>query len=372
MKKIAIIGKGTAGSLTYNHFAYYTNAHIDVYYDSKTIEQTVGEGTTLNIPEELNKTLGMEFKDLPKLNGNFKTSIYYEGFGANNYHHSFQMPNVSMHIDAALLQNYIAKKNKKRVKFIDKKINNHNDIDADYIIDCSGTPKDFKNYFKADYIPVNSAIVKQFYWEQPEFTYTLTKAMRNGWLFAIPLANRISLGYLYNNTLNNKKEIELEFNEYIKSINLKNEFKSINFTFKNYFKKINYTERVFYNGNASFFLEPMEATSLATVEEINRNIFDVIYNNKNIKSANQEHKDWFKEVQDVITMHYLVGSEYNTKFWKLSKSLAQSCLVRKSKRFENILNNYDNEKFNLDKTYGTWGLHNIKTNIDNLGIKELL
>ena len=32
MKKIAVIGKGTAGSLTYNHFKHYTDFEIDVYY----------------------------------------------------------------------------------------------------------------------------------------------------------------------------------------------------------------------------------------------------------------------------------------------------------------------------------------------------
>ena len=34
MNKLAVIGKGTAGSLTYNHFAHYTDWEIECYYYS--------------------------------------------------------------------------------------------------------------------------------------------------------------------------------------------------------------------------------------------------------------------------------------------------------------------------------------------------
>lgn len=372
MKKIAIIGKGTAGSLTYNHFGFYTDYEIDVYYDSSIKEQTVGEGTTLNIPEQLNITLGMEFTDLHKINGNFKTSILYEGWGEKDYHHNFFMPNISIHMNAVMLQDYIKEHNNKRVNFIDKNITNHNDIDADYIIDCSGTPKNFDDYWKADYIPVNAAVVKQCSWDKPEYTYTLTKAMKNGWMFGIPLANRVSLGYLYNEDLNTKEEIEKELDDYIKSINLSNDLHSLSLTFGNYFKKENFTDRVFYNGNASYFLEPMEATSLSTVEEVNRKIFDIINNKKTPEAANKEYIEWFKEVQDIIVMHYLAGSKHKTDFWNHAQKLAEKCLSIKTNRWQQIVYNLDNPNFVLPHSYGSWGLPSLKQNINNLNIKHLL
>jgi len=374
MKKIAVIGKGTAGSLTYNHFKHYTDFEIDVYYDSNKKEQTVGEGTTLNVPTELNITLGMEFKDLPLIDGNFKTSIYYEGFGPNNYHHTFFMPNISIHMNAVKLQNYIYEKRKNEINFIDKNILNYDDIDADYIIDCSGTPKnlDGDSYFAGEYIPVNTALVKQCSWDKPEFTYTLTKAMKHGWLFGIPLSNRISFGYLFNRNINTRKDIEDEFNELINSYNLTNDLGENYIEFNNYFKKENFTDRVAWNGNASFFLEPMEATSLATVEEVNRKIFDVIHKNKTIDKVNKEYYYWFKEVQDIITMHYLAGSKYKTEFWDKAQLLAKECLSIKSPKWLDILYNFDNPRYTIQGSYGCWSMPSIRQNVNELEIRNLL
>lgn len=367
-QKIAIIGKGTAGSLTYNHFRHYTNMDIDVYYDSSIKEQTVGEGTTLNIPEQLNITLGMEFQDLPKINGNFKTSIFYQGFGENDYHHNFFMPNISIHMNAVMLQEYIFNHEKsKSINFIDKNIKNYDEVDADFVIDCSGTPKNMQDYWNADYIPVDSALVKQYQWDRPEFTYTLTKAMEHGWVFAIPLANRVSYGYMFNSSFNTHAEVEAELDALVN----KESIHRLEVSFGNYFKKENFTDRVFWNGNASYFLEPMEATSLATVEEVNRKIFDVMAKKKTKEKANLEYEEWFKEVQDIITMHYLAGSKYKTEFWINAKSLAEKCASIKTKRFQDILYNYDNEKYYLDRSYGSWGLPSVRSNIDNLGIREL-
>lgn len=374
MKKIAVIGKGTAGSLTYNHFKHYTDFEIDVYYDSNKKEQAVGEGTTLNIPEELNITLGTEFHDLPKIDGNFKTSILYEGFGPTDYHHTFFMPNISIHMNAVKLQEYIYEKRKGEVNFIDKNIDDYNDIDSDYVIDCSGTPKDLSGdeYFAGEYIPVNTALVKQCSWNSPQFTHTLTKAMKHGWVFGIPLANRISFGYLYNRDINNKEEIKEELDQLIHQYNLVNDLGSSHIEFNNYFKKQNYTDRIAWNGNASFFLEPMEATSLATVEEINRRIFDITHGVKTLEKANQEYYYWFKQVQDIITMHYLAGSKYDTEFWSHAKKLATECLSIKSPEWQRILYNLDNPNFRLQQSYGSWGMESVRQNVNSLGIRDLL
>jgi len=271
-----------------------------------------------------------------------------------------------------MLQEYIMEKNKNRINFIDKNIASHNDVDADYIIDCTGTPKNLDNYWQADYIPVNAALVKQCSWDKPEYTYTLTKAMKNGWMFGIPLANRVSFGYLYNSSFNDIEEIELELDKYIESVNLSGDLHRLNINFNNYFHKNNFSERVFYNGNASFFLEPMEATSLATVEEVNRKIFDVINGKKSIEKANKEYIEWFKEVQDIIVMHYLAGSKYKTEFWHDAVQKATKCLSIKTNRWQEILYNLNNPNYVLSNSYGCWSMPSIKSNIDNLDIAELL
>jgi hypothetical protein len=85
--------------------------------------------------------------------------------------------------------------------------------------------------------------------------------MKYGWVFGIPLQNRISIGYLYNSDINSiediKKDIQNVFDEY----HLTPSEKTQNFSFNSFYRKNNFSSKVIYNGNASFFLEPLEATS---------------------------------------------------------------------------------------------------------------
>ena len=47
-------------------------------------------------------------------------------------------------------------------------------VDADFIIDCSGKPTDHTELELAEYIPVNTALVKRCYWDYPQYTHTRT------------------------------------------------------------------------------------------------------------------------------------------------------------------------------------------------------
>jgi len=364
--KIAVIGKGTAGILAFNHFNFYTDAEVVCYYSGDIKEQSVGEGSQLGLPIELNHTLGLEFHDVKKLfNSTFKTAIRYEGFGKSDYYHTFDMPNLSIHFNASELQKYIFNKFSKQ--FIEKEINSYDDIDADYIIDCTGKPKDFTNYHTAEYIPVDTALIKQCYVKEP-FDYTLSKARPYGWVFAIPLQNRVSFGYLFKRNINNKKEIEKDLDLLLDELGYTSFSDSSYLEFNNYYRKINYTDRIFYNGNASFFLEPMEATSLSTVDLINRNIYDIIMHEVSIDNANTRYIKWFKECQDVITLHYLGKPRFDTKFWKYAHNLAQDCWSNPSNKLLEILNNLDNPNYRLYDFYGTWYPSGFRQNMKGLGI----
>ena len=370
MKKLSIIGKGTAGIIAVNHFANYTNPdelEIECYYDSNKPEQTVGEGTTVDFPESLNNTLDLQFHDIFKLcNGNFKTGIHYIGWGKKDYMHTFPMPNVSIHFNAVKLQQLLMNKNKERVKFIDKEVK-HNDINSDFILDCSGKSNDKESFYKAKYIPVNSALVYQCKWDLPKYSHTLCIAGKYGWIFGIPLQDRISFGYLYNNNINTLEEIDKELLQLIDNYKETPNDKYLHLEFDNYYRKVNFTENIGYNGNASFFLEPMEATSIATIDDINRFTFDILFNRNDIDFVNDKYNRWFKEVQDIITLHYLAGSKYNTKFWKYAKDLATDCYNDKSQMLIDIIKNKNNPLFNVNN-YGTWGLNSFNQNIDGLGL----
>jgi len=377
MKKISIIGKGTAGILSANHFASYTKedeVEIECYYDSSIQEQTVGEGTTVDVPLMLNQTQGLEFHDIFKhLNGNFKTGIHYIGWGKQDYMHTFPMPNTSIHFNAVMLQNYLKERLSDRVKFIDKNVH-WTEVNTDYVIDCSGKPNNMNDYYKAKHIPVNAATVYQCNWIVPEYTHTLCIAHKYGWIFGIPLQDRISFGYLYNSEFNTKEEIDKELQSVIQEYGYHIVDYPLELEFKNYYKKENFTDNVTFNGNASFFLEPMEATSIATIDEINRHAYDVIFNGYNPKVANTIYKEWFYKVQDIITLHYLAGSQYDTEFWKHAVSLAENNFSDRTANLNVIMDSVLNNKQAFGVTnYGTWTFDSFVQNIKGLGItKETL
>ena len=366
--KLTVLGKGTAGSLTYNHFSFFSDMEIECIYDSNIQEQSVGEGSTLQLPRLLSQTINLKYEDLYLIDGNYKKGIHYINWGNRDYFHNFSLGEMSIHFNAVKLQELLYKKNKNKVKFIDKNINSYGDVDSDYIIDCRGKPNDYTDYYKAKYIPINSALITHCSWDKPIYDYTLCIARPYGWVFAIPLQNRVSFGYLFKEGINTKKEIEDDLNNVLKELGYTSFTDAKHIKFDNYYRKQNYTDRVFYNGNASFFLEPMEATSLTTVDRINRNIFDIINYGVSIDTANQSYIDWFKECQDIITLHYLGKPRYDTRFWKYAHTLAQDCWSNASDRLIEILNNLDNPNYHMHDVYGTWYQSGFIQNMKGLGI----
>lgn len=375
MFKLAVIGKGTAGSLAYNHFANYTDWEIECYYDTLVKEQSVGEGTTITLPRTLHYTLGFEFHQMKQFNGNYKNGIHYIDWAEENYMHTFPAPDISMHFSAVDLQRYIADKNKNRVAFKDIKVNNVYDIDADYIIDCSGTPNKFDDFEFAKYIPVNTAYVRQCNWDYPKYDYTICIAAEWGWIFGIPLSNRMSWGYMYNQQITDHEVIKKQLLEVIDNYGMKPTAQENRLDFNNYYRKENFFENIAYNGNASFFLEPMEATSLTTVDNINRKIYDSIVNKESIAEHNAWYTRTFKELQDIIVMHYLGATKYDNEFWTYAKKLATDCLSDNKltkKQYTEILDNINNIGFDLVYDYGVWRMHSFNQNINSLGILNKL
>lgn len=392
MKKIAIIGKGTAGALTASHFAYWApNLTIDWYFDENIKTQAVGEGTTLQVPKNLQTIFDFHYTDLKNLNGHYKYGIRKQNWGKTNhdFFHTFDPPYMAMHIDAHKLQDYIVSKLSKfpNVNIIPKNIKSHDEIDTDYIIDCSGKPKNFDDFHIAEHIPVNSVYVTQCYWEKPLFDYSAAVARKHGWVFCLPLQNRCSVGYLYNNTVNNLDDIKTDVKEVFEAYNLIPSENTSAFSFKNYFRKINYTERVTFNGNASFFLEPMEAQSFVAVDRINRFLFDYLIHQKiSLTEANKIFLLILSQMELMIAIHYTKKSKFNTKFWnfayqktntvfdKLKLSHEFNQILYRIKKFKpsDNLTNFDILDSNKFTAFGSWETKSWYQNLMGLGytIKE--
>lgn len=230
--------------------------------------------------------------------------------------------------------------------------------------------------------PVNSVHINQCEWSSPRFNHTLAIARPYGWVFGIPLDNRCSVGYLYNNTINNIQDIINDINNIFKEFDLEPNGNPVSFNFNSYYRKNNFTNRLGYNGNASFFIEPLEALSTGIIDSINRNMFDLIAGNITYKTANEIYLDNVMATENVIMMHYLNQSVFDTEFWAYAKDLAIQCLGTRLKNDQHFIDMYDEIKNIKDQTYlnitqntpeyGNWWHGSFVQNFRGMKINQII
>lgn len=331
-KKLAVLGRGTAGSLAMCqawHYQRMMGGTIDVdwYFDDNIKPQAVGEGSTLILPMTLLSTLGFLFSDLHKVDGTFKAGIRKVNWSAGgDYIHEFAPPSLAYHFNAVKLQNYILNIMNDRVNIHRGNFTSDN-IDADFVIDCSGVKEKSSDIFHtAENIPVNSAYVTQCYWDMPRFFYTLAVARPYGWVFGIPLQNRCSIGYMFNSNFNSLEDVKEDVKEIFKQFNLTPSQDTNHLKFGNYYRKENFTDRVGFSGNASFFLEPLEATSIGLMDTVNNLSCDVFSKKMRVEEANKYYQRRIKDIERIICLHYFSGSIFNTDFWRFAKEKGQACI----------------------------------------------
>jgi len=395
LKKITVIGRGTAGCISVACLANISNYHnfeIEWIYDPDISPQAVGEGTTLDVVNMLGESIGFGWPDLNTIDGNYKSGIRKIGYGKDvDYIHKFNTPDVAMHFNAVKLQDFIEqriKENYKNITIIRDNIHNIK-ITSDYVIDCSGKPTDYSDFVLTKYIPVNSVHVTQCYWDRPMFDYTLTVARPYGWVWGIPLQNRCSIGYMYNDTISSLDEVKTDVCEIFEDFHLTPSFDTNSFSFKNYYKKQNFTETKCFNGNASFFLEPLEATSISTMITVARLASGYVLGIHSLSHINAVYDIKIKQIENMINMHYLAGSKYNTEFWSEATRNAQELYSTRFYDDKEFLEFYQNVKnsdnsiknrltskeflsYNNDTEYGTWSLHSWYQNIKALALEETL
>jgi hypothetical protein len=385
MKKISILGRGTVGCLAAAHFLKHTDAEIEWVYDPEITPAAVGEGTQLGFPSSLKSSILFNYNDLSKIDSTIKTGILKKDWGNKNkeYFHSFYAGDCGIHFNAVVFQKYIFEKLKdnKRIKLVEKNCKPE-ELDSEHIMACTGSPYNTDEYNLRTNIPVNACYVSQSPWDRSLYDYTLTYAKKHGWVFGIPLNNRISIGYLYNDTITSLEEIKEEVAEILEEMNLIPSVQR-HLTFKNYSRKQNYSSdgRIAYNGNASYFLEPLEATSTSFADDIIRRTYDIWtsnYPDPSIKifNNNRVYDEMVTEIENMICLHYLADSKYDSDFWKFAQSKAINSIetaIKNNTLFSQIIDkavNTEEDFYNM--IVGTWDINSYRINIEGLGIKEKL
>lgn len=382
MKKITVVGRGTVGVLAVAHFRRHTDWKIDWVYDPSIMPAAVGEGTNMVLPKSLYENINFDSTDMEQLSATAKFGIWKRGWGSGKeYKHTFPAGAYGIHFNATIFQEYLFNKliQDKRITTIENNSTDYEKLDSDYVMVCTGSPVTAasKEYIKRTSIPVNSAKVFQCPWEYDKFNYSLTFAKKFGWIFGIPLKNRCAIGYLYNNSLNTEAEVTEDVQDVLSEFNLVPSV-TRNLVFENYSRINNFTKRVVYNGNASFFLEPLEATSTSFADLIIRMSLDMWKGGMSVDSAQLMYDRVLDEIESMIALHYFSGSVYDTPFWKYANKLAVKQIEKEIENdgaFADILRralNHNSYTFNPSNHVGSWPIRSFVQNIDGLDIREKL
>lgn len=319
--KIIILGRGNAGCISAMHFAYFrkslnTKVEIELIYDSKIKPVPTGQGTTLQFPDWLFWTFGSNYVNSFPVTQ--KTGIMYENWGKKNQKifHPFPLGRYALHFSPDQFQDYVC--NNLDIGFTerDENIKNYDNLDADYIIDCRGTPKSLQEYNTLTN-PLNCALLANLPKKENNVLWTRTTATPDGWCFYIPLPDTTSIGYLFNTNTTTVEKAKSNFKKIfgVKKINHV-------FPFNQYLaKEMIIDNRVLLNGNKLFFLEPLEATAMGSYVKTCQHYFNYIFNGFSKEDTEYKIRDWVQKIEQFILYHYSEGSTYDTKFWRKAKKL---------------------------------------------------
>ena len=346
-KKIAVIGTGSAGIQTLSFFLAWTDAleyEIVSIHDPSIPIVGIGESTNPSFIEAIE--YGTRFNlydDLEPLDATLKLTTKFENWREHDFHNPLINGSAAIHFNTFKLREFALPRLKKiwREKFKEvvgtvNSMTEHDDkvtmiIDGvehnyDYIIDCRGFPKSYEDYNLMPVQTVNHCLVHNIKENDKEgWKYTLHRATPDGWMFGVPLTDRKSYGYLFNDTITTREEAIQNFS---KEIGVPvNELQNIEYKFHSYRAKEIIGKRIFKNGNRAVFFEPLFANSLYLYDQINRVIMGHIsdpYGNKETSNAMIDVS--INHVATVIAYMYRGGSVHDTPFWNGIKEPAQKIL----------------------------------------------
>lgn len=351
LQKIAVIGRGTAGSLA---AASITKLHpnkdhtLHHIYDSKIPVIGVGEGGWPTLVTQLQELTGLPHPTIQKrLRGTRKYGIQYEGWGRLNqdftHYFSPQQLRYSYHLSAdyvteilqestraehidATVKTVTKAGNKAVIEFVDGASETY-----DLVFDARGFPKelDQEQHILIDYVPTNTAIIRRCpaivkeEGDQPYITPTYTRAVArpHGWVFVIPLVAHTSYGYIFNRDISDPSDVEADFDELLESDGVKEFEPRAVIPFPNFVHRQMYEGPIARVGNAGAFMEPLEATAIVSAQlqiglilemRINRPIkflaTDTPVVNKFLINTMMGYGLF-------VGWHYSCGSKYDSDFW---------------------------------------------------------
>lgn len=215
-------------------------------------------------------------------------------------------------------------------------LKNEQKVPCDFVFDCSGFKRLIVgNFFKSKWksvketLPCDSAIPFFIQNEKNAIeSYTEAIALKNGWIWKIPVQGRYGCGYVYDSTCTTEENAKQEVRELFGNVEFPRKF---NFD-AGYYEQF-WIKNCIAVGLSSGFLEPLEATSIwVTTHMIQYALesFDQmrLQDQFLIDQYNEKFRKRFDDVVDFLRLHYITERS-DSEFWKKCKTLKNSDRLNK-------------------------------------------
>lgn len=260
-------------------------------------------------------------------------------------------------------------------------------ITADLFVDCTGWKSlllgkslnvPFNSY--EDIIPNNRAWATQVPYidkEKELEPYTNCTAIGNGWVWNIPLWNRLGTGYVYCDKFISPEDAKEEYKQYLMSDKMtvprsKEEVDSL--AFKDIPMRVGIHERTWVKnvvaiGLSAGFIEPLESNGLFSVHEFLLTLMNSLtrgYVTQWDRDAyNTAVLDKFNNLAEFVALHYALSVRDDTPYWEniSSKTFSEEMVDQKPtlrKGFADLVNRKMFRFEHLD----SGGIHCIATGMN--------
>ena len=199
------------------------------------------------------------------------------------------------------------------------------EIAGDLFIDCSGfrslllgetMGEPYLSY--ADTLFCDRAIIGSWQRYDRILPYTTASTMDHGWAWRIDFPDVVTRGYVFSSAFCSDEEAAQELRA--KNPELGNDLRVLAFPSGRYAR--HWVRNVVAVGNASGFVEPLEATALHLIVEQLYKLADGLIDSDAIPTAelrdvlNEAFQIGWDDVRDFLALHYRYNYHANTPFWR--------------------------------------------------------
>jgi len=224
------------------------------------------------------------------------------------------------------------------IELLISKLNPQMRLKFDLYIDCTGfksmllEQKMGSKFISFNDVLLNdTAIATRIPYENIEKELTNTTdccALKNGWVWNIPLWSRIGTGYCYSSKFTTKEDAEKEFRNHIAKTGSKKraeEFDFFTVDIRHGKRERAWVKNCIGIGLSYGFLEPLESTGLLTTHENILRLVDTLqkrngYVTKLDRDGYNHAVDYdLESMKDFIVMHYVLSRRDDSEYWRYIK-----------------------------------------------------